>query len=514
MTPTMINAAFNFANFWDGRANNIFNGIDPFGRRNPNAKIIEKQEDDDFASISVEFENSSLASQAVGPPLSEFEMSCIGRTFPKVGKKMLSLSPLQHQLVDPDDSVLGPLSNAPSQGLASNYEDMVKAAFHPRFWDADALFNIDHHVIGSGQPSDTDEFTLMEMNFSMFWGLAIQLYEETLISDDTPFDRYADGDEDAMSDEQKAGLAVFMGQGRCVNCHSTAMFTKASTLHLIDEKEEEGLVERMLMGDESRGPALYDNGFYNIGVRPTHEDLGRGGNDPFGNDLSFSRQYMDQLRGRQVPDPFEIDPCTFDIRFTPESAGDLDGDGLDDPFPTGTTLLAVPCKDDTSTLEPGPPQLSATPEEQDDLLLHLRHAVDGAFKVSTLRNVELTGPYFHNGGQATLEQVVEFYNRGGDFAHTNQRDLDPDIRYLGLSDSQQAYLVAFLKALTDHRVECEMAPFDHPQLFIPNGHPDDEVEVIDTDGDGIGDDSLLVFPAVGAGGLPEKGLACLKNFLE
>src|SRR2546422_8026734 len=40
----------------------------------------------------------------------------------------------------------------------------------------------------------------------------------------------------------------------------------------------------------------------------------------------------------------------------------------------------------------------------------------GAFKAPGLRNVELTGPYMHNGGMATLEQVVDFYSRGGDFA--------------------------------------------------------------------------------------------------
>jgi cytochrome c peroxidase len=43
-----------------------------------------------------------------------------------------------------------------------------------------------------------------------------------------------------------------------------------------------------------------------------------------------------------------------------------------------------------------------------------RDAVDGAFKTPTLRNIALTGPYFHNGSRATLRQVMEFYNRGGD----------------------------------------------------------------------------------------------------
>ncbi len=97
-----------------------------------------------------------------------------------------------------------------------------------------------------------------------------------------------------------------------------------------------------------------------------------------------------------------------------------------------------------------------------------RFAVDGSFKVPGLRNVELTGPYFHNGGQATLEEVVEFYNRGGDFAHANQDDVDPNIKPLGLTTDDRAALVAFLKTLTDERVRSEQKPFDHPQLCLPN----------------------------------------------
>ena len=46
---------------------------------------------------------------------------------------------------------------------------------------------------------------------------------------------------------------------------------------------------------------------------------------------------------------------------------------------------------------------------------------DGAFKAPPLRNVELTGPYFHTGSYLTLRQVVDFYIRGGDFPITNAR---------------------------------------------------------------------------------------------
>ena len=45
--------------------------------------------------------------------------------------------------------------------------------------------------------------------------------------------------------------------------------------------------------------------------------------------------------------------------------------------------------------------------------------VVGLFRMPTVRNVEFTGPFFHSGGPATLEQVVDFYLRGGDFSGGN-----------------------------------------------------------------------------------------------
>jgi hypothetical protein len=52
---------------------------------------------------------------------------------------------------------------------------------------------------------------------------------------------------------------------------------------------------------------------------------------------------------------------------------------------------------------------------------------DGAFKAPALRNVELTGPYFHTGSYLTLRQVVDFYFRGGDFPVANASNRDPHI---------------------------------------------------------------------------------------
>ncbi len=88
---------------------------------------------------------------------------------------------------------------------------------------------------------------------------------------------------------------------------------------------------------------------------------------------------------------------------------------------------------------------------------------NGRFKTPGLRNIELYTAFMHNGRFGTLEDVVEFYNRGGDFPAPNVPDV---IRPLDLSPQQKADLVAFLKRpLTDPRVANELPPFDRPQLY-------------------------------------------------
>ena len=93
---------------------------------------------------------------------------------------------------------------------------------------------------------------------------------------------------------------------------------------------------------------------------------------------------------------------------------------------------------------------------------------DGEFKSVTVRNIELTGPYFHNGGYLTLRQVVDFYDRGGDFPND---ETDSQVRELELTEYEKDALVAFMLALTDERVKYSRAPFDHPSLNLPNGDP-------------------------------------------
>ena len=471
-TPTVINAALNFRNFWDGRANFVFNGVTPFGPRDKGARIWV----DDWYTNStgvlteqaapaiVRMKYASAASQAVGPILSAFEMSAAGRVFASVGHKLLSTPrPLLYQQVSATDSVLGPYRYALGFGLNTSYSALIKKAFWPEYYQTpNTIF-----YASSGQST----YTQMEMNFSLFWGIAIQMYEATLISDNSRFDQFAEGNKGALTTQEQLGLAIFSSdRGRCVNCHKGAEFTGASTRLVlgsgVDTFGGDGPIERMLMGDKTE--AIYDNGFYNIGVVPAGNDVGVGGKDPFGYPLSFAREYKQQLANKPAPDAMthSLNPCTFQQV-------------------EGCTVI-------TSA--------------------NIREAVDGSFKAPSLRNIELTGPYFHTGGYATLEQVVDFYDRGGNVRKTgvgtgdtsglgpNPSNLDTEIFHLGLTPTEKSALVAFLKALTDERVRYEKAPFDHPSLLIPHGAVGDNVKVSTLNGK-TAIDQFLSIPAVGAAGL-------------
>jgi cytochrome c peroxidase len=80
----------------------------------------------------------------------------------------------------------------------------------------------------------------------------------------------------------------------------------------------------------------------------------------------------------------------------------------------------------------------------------------GAFKTPSLRNIELSAPYMHDGRFKTLDQVIEHYNSGVQ-AHPNLaaplKDVNGNPIRLNLTQAQKSALLAFLKTLTDRSVE-------------------------------------------------------------
>ncbi|MGE0475077.1 MAG: cytochrome-c peroxidase [Nitrospirales bacterium] len=164
---------------------------------------------------------------------------------------------------------------------------------------------------------------------------AIAAYERTIISTNSTFDQFVQGDTKAMDESAQRGMGLFKGKAKCILCHN--------------------------------GPNFTDNHFHNLGVPqvgPQEEDLGR--------------YYV-------------------------------------------------------------------TKHEHDK----------GAFKTPTLRSITETSPYMHDGAFKTLEEVIEFFDQGGN-ANPN---LSPLMKPLGLSDQEKTDLLAFLKALTG-----ESIPFEFPKL--------------------------------------------------
>jgi cytochrome c peroxidase len=559
-TPSVVDAVFNYRNFWDGRAQNVCNGGNPFGSRDKSSHLLVGDSlDNKLGPAMVAMQNSALCSQALGPILSSTEMSADGRDLRQVGKKLLTRVPLAKQDVDPTDSILGAFSNAPHKGLNTTYAALIQKAFLPEWWQftqhacVSAVGSTTTTVDTTHEtcPAGTTDYSQMEYNFSLFWGVAIQMYESTLIADQTPLDKFLEqqqtyvltGDNQAnsytiqlkpglspftisvvglnpnfdMSDQdtfafddghgrftgtgldgtinyasgvlvlnfedppvstvpirisysvgptpmtqgQLRGLLIFETKGRCVVCHGGPELSNAA----VDTVAPVPL-ERMVMADLS--VRVYDTGFYHIGVRPGAEDAGLAGADPV---ASLPLSLGEEMRQRVCNDP----SISIMIAGRP-------GDGI--------TQAPLSCRDDI--------------------------ARTGFLKTPQLRNVALTAPYFHNGSQLTLEQVVEFYNRGADFNIVPELTImDPDIEPLGLGLTLQEKqdLVDFLRnGLTDPRTVKQSAPFDHPQLLAPNGHPQGPNGYpVASDGmhPGQAKDQFMEVPAVGAnGGTP------LPTFLE
>ncbi len=572
-TPTTINAALNHRNFWDGRARNEFNGVNPIGKLDDGALIVRAGPTPQLTTVSLL--DSSAASQADGPPLSELEMSYADRAFAQLGRKMLSpdLEPLAQQLVAADDSLLSAYSNqqfgSGLRGASLRYADLIRQALQPTWWDAPG-WKVD---VGVNPPAlvqtaaeGPNLFTVMEYNFSLYFGLAVGEYEKVLISDDSPFDRWLEGDLSALGPSELAGLQVFLsegpgpGQGRCIKCHVGPALSGAAFTN-ISAQRKPGNLERMVMGNFTIG--VYDTAYYNIGVRPTQEDIGIGGFiGPHNRPLSTARFLQDCVKQEvtalmneapalaletailrangtcRVPPipsrpneaarvllhaaelvqaiPVDVadamallveantllageEPLTLNflrgMDLTAQALGLLAAKPGLTPEVTGLVDTARRLMPDAVAPPPGGEgALPAGPGLRPDE----RVVADGCFKTPSLRNVELTAPYFHNGGQATLEQVVSFYDRGGDFHEENIGDLDADIGELGLTPQQKSDLVAFLKSLTDERVRYDRAPFDHPSLDIPNGGTAGDVSFV-LASVGMLDDRVEL-PAVGSAG--------------
>ena len=108
-------------------------------------------------------------------------------------------------------------------------------------------------------------------------------------------------------------------------------------------------------------------------------------------------------------------------------------------------ILGVPMTKDTINPEVDPDIGRAGGSIRDEAIIY-KHS----FKTTTVRNIELTAPYMHNGVYNTLEEVLDFYNKGGGVGlglDLPYQTLPPDP--LHLTEQEQQDIIAFMKTLTD-----------------------------------------------------------------
>lgn len=234
-----------------------------------------------------------------------------------------------------EEQVKGPLAN-PSEMTVHKTTDVALDAVVARLRAVPDYVERFETVFG------TADFTIDHV------ARAIAAFERTVLSGNSPFDRYHGGDKQALTPAQVRGSAVFFQKAACDKCHLGPELTEGSY-------EFDARSIGMRQGPMKLGFNFTDGSYQNIGI------------------------------GMDRPDP------------------DLG-------------------------------RYRVTDREEDK----------GAFKIPTLREVEHTAPYMHDGSLKTLEDVVEYYDRGG----IKNPNLNHRIRPLHLTGQEKADLVAFLKALS------------------------------------------------------------------
>jgi cytochrome c peroxidase len=164
----------------------------------------------------------------------------------------------------------------------------------------------------------------------------------------------------------------------------------------------------------------------------TFERLVYSGNAPYDRYIAGDKQALSeaQVRGMKLFfNKVACDSCHIGFNFTDGSYENV-GIGMDKPKP-----------------DLGRYEITKRDEEK------------GAFKTPTLREIEHTAPYMHDGSLKTLEAVVAHYNKGG----IKNPWLDERIKPLNLSAQDQQDLVAFLKALSGEGWQNVKAPAEFPK---------------------------------------------------
>lgn len=172
------------------------------------------------------------------------------------------------------------------------------------------------------------------------------------------------------------------------------------------------------------------------------------------------------------------DQAPFDLLpFDPEALTELEQEGLS----VFSSLQCNTCHQGFLTTDNSFRYTGVRPTSEDPGRFAVTGNSDDLGKVRTpnLRNLTLRAPYMHNGRFATIDEVIDFYLRGGDFDAPSKDPLMAVIGTFTLTPGERTALLAFLgRPLTDPRLASELPPFDRPTLYTES----DRVPVIGNGG--------------------------------
>ena len=233
------------------------------------------------------------------------------------------------------------------------------------------------------------------------FGKALAAFEQTLTAANAPFDRFMHEGKDStlLSPAAKRGARLFVSKGSCYNCHNTPLFSNAF--------------------------------FYNVAVATTGPlDLTLA-DCPAGNPTC---DCVTAGRARQSCLPWGALTGLETLRSFP-----LRRDSAASDDATDTTVKDFIAQNDKQFPDPGVPDATGIPAP-------LPVELKWRWKTPSLRNVAVTAPYMHNGRYATLAEVIDHYNRGGDVHAPGAHPVL--IKPLNLTPDEQQDLIAFLESLT------------------------------------------------------------------
>ena len=281
-------------------------------------------------------------------------------------------------------------------------------------------------------------------------GIVFEAHPRKLNTPGSKFERYVNNeDSSALSDSAKNGLRLFIGKASCIDCHN--------------------------------GPALSDGLYHNVGV-PTQKynppplynpmmtagapDRGRGGVLIGGLNNQIMQLRTNEMLASmdQVPifggaGQFSDDATSGRANLVAQDAATCITRSTDPADVTAACqALFFPGSPEDTTKSPAVPAKPADPRLDTCIAANSASGVDictaydpqfeGAFRTPILLNIAETGPYFHTGEYNTLTDVVNHYNQGGGVPGTFVGTKSPRLQPLGLTETEVADLVEFLKTLT------------------------------------------------------------------